>query len=99
MLNVTPVTVIKELMKNGVLATVNQIVDAETAGIVATELGFEVREPEKVEVEPEDSVAETEHVSEFEDDDPSLLYCGRCVTPIMVMASRTSLSVHLQYRR
>jgi len=36
LLNVTPVTIIKELMKNGVLATVNQIVDAETAGIVAS---------------------------------------------------------------
>ncbi|MEZ4502716.1 MAG: translation initiation factor IF-2 [Dehalococcoidia bacterium] len=40
MLDVTPVDVIKELMKNGVMATINQVIDFDTAAIVATDLGF-----------------------------------------------------------
>ena len=36
--------IIKELMKNGVMASINQQVDFETAAIVAGEMGFEVRE-------------------------------------------------------
>ncbi len=49
-----PVTkVIGELMKNGVMATINEMIDYETAAIIATDLGFEA-EPEKEE-EPEDA--------------------------------------------
>ena len=40
LLGVTPVDVIKELMKNGVMATINQVVDFDTAAVVATDLGF-----------------------------------------------------------
>ena len=40
MLDVTPVDVIKELMKNGVMATINQVVDFDTAAVVAADLGF-----------------------------------------------------------
>ena len=40
MLNVAAVEVIKELMKNGVMATINQSVDFDTAAVVATDLGF-----------------------------------------------------------
>jgi translation initiation factor IF-2 len=44
-----PVTgVIKELMKNGILASLNERIDYETAAIVAEDLGFEV---EKIEEE------------------------------------------------
>lgn len=39
-----PVDVIKELMKNGVMATINQSIDFETAAIVAHDLGFEPQE-------------------------------------------------------
>lgn len=40
LLDVTPVDVIKELMKNGVMATINQVVDFDTAAVVAADLGF-----------------------------------------------------------
>jgi translation initiation factor IF-2 len=35
-------TVIMELMKNGIIATINEEVDFDTASIIASELGFEV---------------------------------------------------------
>ena len=37
-------TVIAELMKNGILATINEQIDFETASIIAQDLGYEVRE-------------------------------------------------------
>jgi translation initiation factor IF-2 len=40
LLRVTPIDVIKELMKNGVMATINQVVDFDTAAVVASDLGF-----------------------------------------------------------
>jgi len=46
-----PVTrVIGELMKNGVMATINEQIDFDTAAIIGSELGFEV-EPEVVEAD------------------------------------------------
>jgi len=45
-LGVTPVDVIKELMKNGVMATINQVVDFDTAAVVAADLGFDPEEEE-----------------------------------------------------
>jgi len=45
LMRVSPVEVIKELMKNGVMASINQMIDRDTAVIVATELGFEIAEP------------------------------------------------------
>src|SRR3989304_3059643 len=40
-MGVPPVEVIKELIKNGVMASINQSIDFETAAIVAHDLGFE----------------------------------------------------------
>jgi len=45
-----PVTkVIGELMKNGVMASINESIDFETAQIVGDELGFEVKSPKEKE--------------------------------------------------
>jgi len=44
LLDVSAVEIIKTLMKNGVMANINQQVDYDTAAIVATDLGFETRE-------------------------------------------------------
>jgi translation initiation factor IF-2 len=43
-LRVSPVEIIKELMKNGVMASINQVIDYDTAAIVATDFGFETSE-------------------------------------------------------
>jgi translation initiation factor IF-2 len=55
-LRMSPIDVIKELMANGIVASINQEIDYDTAQIVASELGFEtaplrVEEPEAVEEE------------------------------------------------
>jgi translation initiation factor IF-2 len=42
-LRVNPIDVIKELMANGIVASINQTIDYETAQIVASELGFETQ--------------------------------------------------------
>ena len=41
LMEVSPIQVIKQLMANGVMASINQTIDFETAAIVADELGFE----------------------------------------------------------
>jgi len=43
LLNVPATELIKVLMKNGVLAAINETIDWETAAIVGDELGFEIR--------------------------------------------------------
>ncbi|MBN1135501.1 MAG: translation initiation factor IF-2 [Anaerolineae bacterium] len=51
-LRLSPIDIIKELMNSSVLVSINQVIDYETAEIVAAEMGFETRlmkvqEPEK----------------------------------------------------
>ena len=43
-LAVNPADVIRELIKSGIFATINQLIDRDTASLVAGELGFEVAE-------------------------------------------------------
>src|SRR5512143_1727991 len=47
-INKSPIELIKKLMSNGVMATINQSVDFDTAAIVVAEYGFEAI-PEVVE--------------------------------------------------
>lgn len=49
-LGVSPIEVMKKLISFGIMANINQLVDYETAAIVASEMGFETRE-QKVEEE------------------------------------------------
>ncbi len=71
----SPVEVIKELMKNGVMASVNQVIDFETASLVARDMGFEPQE----ETRPEE-VADR---AAFAEEDPSLLEPRPPVVTIM----------------
>ena len=43
-LKVSPVDIIKELMKNGVMASINQVIDYDTAAIVASDFGYDATE-------------------------------------------------------
>ncbi|HET90908.1 MAG TPA: translation initiation factor IF-2 [Chloroflexi bacterium] len=61
LMDVTPIVVIKELMKAGVMANINQQIDYETAAIVAQEMGFEPRE-------------ETPIAEDVEDEGPTVLW-------------------------
>ncbi len=69
LLNVTPVEVIKRLMTNGVMASMNQTIDYETAAVVAVDLGYDPQEGETAEAAAPPSVAELEE----EPDDPASL--------------------------
>jgi translation initiation factor IF-2 len=51
LLNVSAVEIIKELMKNGVMASINQVIDYDTAAIVAADFGFDPREQESPEAD------------------------------------------------
>ncbi|RMF47851.1 MAG: translation initiation factor IF-2 [Anaerolineae bacterium] len=53
-LDASPIAVIKALMANGVMANINQMIDFETAEIVAAEMGYEV-----VRLEVQESAEET----------------------------------------
>ena len=57
LLRVNPADIINPLIRSGVFATMNQGVDRETASLIATELGFNVAEPEPEAAEAEPSVA------------------------------------------
>jgi translation initiation factor IF-2 len=43
-LGISPIDAIKHLMRNGVMAAINQTIEFEVASVVAGELGFEVKE-------------------------------------------------------
>lgn len=53
-MNASPIEVIKVLMANGVMASINQSVDFDTAAVVASELGFEPELEQVAEEAPEE---------------------------------------------
>jgi translation initiation factor IF-2 len=86
-LRVNPIDVIKELMANGIVASINQTIDYDTAEIVAGELGFETKpfaapEPEEPEEETRltrtlwDRLAESESAESLKPRPPVVTVLG-----------------------
>jgi len=79
----SPIDVIKALMSNGVMASINQPIDFDTAAIVASELGFEAI-PESPEVDEHDlgevpqwrKIIAKESVENLEDRPPVVTILG-----------------------
>ncbi len=74
-LGTTPIEIIKILMSYGTMATINEIVDFDTAAIVAEELGVEIERETIVEEELEESETGPKTLRErlLENEDPSKL--------------------------
>jgi len=77
LLRVSPVEVIKELMKNGVMASINQTIDFDTAAVVAHDMGYEPQEATATEIEEMaaavEAPAEAAAAEPEEEEDPATL--------------------------
>ncbi len=74
-LEVSPINIIKELMNDGIMASINQSIDFDTAAIVGEEMGFEIIpfQEEESEAEAELEKAVTLRHQFIENEDPDKL--------------------------
>lgn len=65
LIEVSAIEVIKQLMRNGIMANINQVIDHDTAVIVASDLGYEV-------LEEKGRGAKAKKYKRFQEDDTSV---------------------------
>lgn len=82
MIKASPIEIIKNLMANGVMANINQLVDFDTAAIVAAEMGYEAT-LETPEVSQEDTGEIPLWRRTIADEDPKLLVLRPPVVTIL----------------
>jgi translation initiation factor IF-2 len=86
LLGTSSADIIRELIKSGIFATINQLIDRDTASLVAEELGYEVaetvavREDEDEENGPPAEAAKEQLWDEASDDDDELVARAPIVT-------------------
>jgi translation initiation factor IF-2 len=86
MLGLSNVDIVKEVMKHGVMASVNQTIDSDTATAIARDLGFEVEVDEAASPETPEAEAEVEATAEEapeEKEDPAKLKTRPPVVTVM----------------
>src|SRR5258707_2853894 len=73
LISASPIEVMKQLINNGIMATINQQIDFDTAAIVVEEMGFEAQPvvEEVAEEESDDSLPQWKRL--YADEDPKSL--------------------------